>query len=104
MIKIVTDPLGNQVIVSQAFLEATDKMVQSGEAMDDIQKIIEKPAMLFKMKEDPHRSFYLRAVGWDSTILVEVHKTSIGFEVINYQLNPCMERMRDIHSKCERLI
>ena len=104
MSKIVTDPLGQQVIISQAFLEATDKMVQAGEVMDDVQKMIERPAMLFRMTGDCNRLFYLRAIGWNTTILAEVQKTERGYQLVNYQLNPDMEYMRRLHAGCERLM
>jgi hypothetical protein len=98
------DPLGNEVIINQTVSDLNESIIQSEDILDTINKVIERPAMLFKMNEEKIQLYYLRAIGWHKTMLIGVQKTSRHFEVINYQLDPPLEILRELQSKGQRLI
>jgi hypothetical protein len=102
--QIISDPLGNRIIIPQTVLDFNRAIIQSEEVMDDISKVIEKPIMIFRSNESPIQVFYLRAIGWNRTMVIRVQKNSNGFEVIDYEMDPSIERITELHSKFERLI
>jgi hypothetical protein len=103
-VKIVKDPFGNEIVIQQTVLDMNEHMTRSEDVLDDMGKVIEKPMMIFKMKDGPTQLYYLRAVGWNRTMLIGVKKTNEHFEVINYETDPPIERITKLHSKGERLI
>jgi hypothetical protein len=102
--QIVSDPLGNKIVIPQTVLDFGRDIIQCDEVMDDIGKVIEKPIMIFRENEDHIQLYYLRAIGWNRTMLIRVQKNSNGFEVIDYEIDPSIERITELHSKFERLI
>lgn len=100
---IITDLLGNQIAVPQAILNFNEHF-QAGEVFDDITKVIEKPAMLFQVNEPSVKLYYLRAIGWNKTILIEAQENNHHFEVINYQLDPPLQLLAELTRKGQRLI
>ena len=102
--KLIRDPLGNEIVVNQTVLDLNDQIIQSDDIFDTINKVIEKPAMLFRMNEEEISLYYLRAVGWHKTMLIGVQKTNLYFEVINYQMDPPLERLRELQAGGQRLI
>lgn len=104
MTKIVKDPFGNEVAIQQAVFEFARQLIQSEDVLDDIHKVIERPAMIFKMKEGCLQLFYFRAIGWNRTMLIEVQKTNQHFEVVNYEVDPPLPRLAELNLKGERLI
>ena len=104
MAKLIKDVFGHEIIVNQTILDFSEKLVQSDEVFDGIAMVIEKPIMIFKMNEGLIQLYYLRAIGWNKTMLIGVQKKGDHFEVINYQLDPDIERITELHRKGERLI
>lgn len=78
--------------------------MQSEELLDDISAVIEKPMMIFKMKRDAAQFYYLRAVGWNKTMLLSVYKNKDHFEVINYEMDPPLQRFSELYDDAERLV
>jgi hypothetical protein len=103
MSKTITDPFGNEIIIHQIVLNFVHKLVQSGAILDDIDKVIEKPALLLKMNGGK-QLYYLRAVGWHKTMLVEAQKNNSHFEVIDYKMDPLPEYLKELYDNGERLI
>lgn len=104
MAKIVSDPLLNEIVIPQSVLDFSKHIVQSEDILDDISKVIEKPIMLFRMKDGETKLYYLRAVGWNKTMLIGVEEINNHFEVIDYEIDPCIEKITELHLKFERLI
>lgn len=104
MTKIVKDPFGNEIAIEQAIFEFTRQLIQSEDVLDDIHKVIERPAMIFKMKEGCVQLYYLRAIGWNRTMLLGVQEKNQHFEVVSYEVDPPLQRMAELNSKGERLI
>jgi hypothetical protein len=101
---VIRDPLGNEIFIHQTAMDANENIAQLEDVLDDISKVIEKPMMLFEMKEGPAELFYLRAIGWNKTMLIGVQKLDNRYEVINYEIDPSIERITKLHAKGERLI
>lgn len=104
MAKIVKDPFGNEITIQEAVLEFTRQLIQSEDVLDDIHKVIERPAMIFKMKEGCVQLYYLRAIGWNRTMLLGVQQNNQHFEVVNYEVDPPLQRLAELNLKGERLI
>lgn len=96
--------MGNEIIIHQTIVDANEHITQLDDVLDDVTKVIEKPMMIFQMKEGPTQLYYLRAIGWNKTMLIGVQKLTGGFEVINYEIDPSIERITKLHSKAERLL
>ena len=104
MAKTISDPLGNKVFIPQTIIDMNKHVDQSEDVMDDMSKVIEKPIMLFRKKENQAQLYYLRAVGWNKTMLIGVQKMNGQLEVTSYEMDPSIERITELHSKFERLI
>jgi hypothetical protein len=102
--EIVSDPLGNKIVIPQTVLDFGRDITRSEEVMDGISKVIERPIMIFRGNEDDIQLYYLRAIGWNRTMLIKVQKNSNGFEVIDYEIDPSIERITELHLKFERLM
>jgi len=102
-VKLVKDPFGNEVFIQQTVLEFGERLMRSENAFDDISTVIERPIMIFKTK-DGTEFFYLRAIGWGKTMLIEVKKNNEHFEVMKYEINPPLQRIAELHLNAERLI
>lgn len=103
-LKIIKDPFGKEIVIQQKALALNQQLIDSEEVMDDISAVIEKPIMIFKMKEGPMQLYYLRAIGWNRTLLIGVQENGDHFEIINYQLDPPIDRINELHIKAERLL
>lgn len=104
MAKTISDPLGNEVFIPQTIMDLSNHMDQSEDVIDDMSKVIEKPIMLFRKKEGQAQLYYLRAVGWNKTMLIGVQKANGQLEVTSYEMDPSIERITELHSTFERLI
>ena len=104
MAKTVSDPLSNEIVIPQSVLDFDKQIVQSEDIMDDMSKVIEKPIMLFSMKEGETKLYYLRAIGWNKTMLIGVEEINHQLEVTDYEIDPCIEKITELHLKFERLI
>jgi hypothetical protein len=102
--KIIRDPLGNEIVVNEKVLEINHHIMQIEDSIDDFRKVIERPAMLFKMAEGIIHLYYFRAVGWHKTILIGVQKIDQHFEVIHYQFDPTLNQLAELQSKGQRLL
>jgi len=101
--RIIKDPFGNEIVIPQTVLDFNKHIIQSEDVLDDINKVIERPIMIFKTK-GLMQLYYLRAIGWNRTMLIGVQKAGDHFEVIDCQVDPTIERITELHSKYERLI
>ena len=104
MTKIIVDPLGNSIAIPLQLLDVNEELFQSKDVYDNFTAIIEKPAMLFKMQNGTVELYYLRAIGWNKTVLLGVHKRDGHYEAFNFELDPTSERLQELHLKGERLI
>jgi len=103
-VKLVKDPFGNEIFIQQTILDFNKHIIQSEEILDDISKVIEKPIMLFRMTEGNINLYYLRAIGWNKTMLLGVQKNNTHFEVVDYEIDPDIERINELHVKGQRLL
>lgn len=101
---MIRDPLGNEVVIPQTVLDFDKHIIQSEDVMDDVSRVIERPIMVFRPATEQNQLYYLRAIGWNRTMLIGVQKNCDHFEVINYEIDPPIERITELHSKFERLI
>ena len=104
MTKTITDSLGNEVVIPQNVLDLDKDIIQSEDVMDDVSRVIERPIMIFGRNAEQCQLFYLRAIGWNRTMLIGVQKENNHFEVTGYEMDPSIERITELHSKFERLI
>jgi hypothetical protein len=101
--EIVRDPFGNEVVLQESVLDFSDRLRQSDDVFDGVGKVIEKPLMVFR-SSDGGAFFYFRAVGWNTTLLLDVQKADDHFEVARYEMNPPVQRLSDLHQRTERLL
>lgn len=101
---MIRDPLGNEVVIPQTVLDFDKHIIQSEDVMDDVSRVIERPIMMFTRTSEQNELYYLRAIGWNKTMLIGVQRSHDRFEVIDYQVDPPIERITELHSKFERLI
>ena len=104
MAKTICDPLGNKVLIPQTVLDFDKQIIKSEDVMDDMSKVIERPIMIFRREEGPVQLYYLRAIGWNKTMLIRVQKNDDRFEIVDYEIDPPIERITELHSKYKRLI
>jgi hypothetical protein len=102
--KTIRDPLGNEVVIPQTVLDFDKHIIQSEDVMDDMSKVIERPIMIFRRDHEQNQLYYLRAIGWNKTMLIGVQKNCDHFEVMDYEVDPPLERITELHSNFERII
>jgi len=102
--KTIFDPLGNKVLIPQTILDFNKQIIQSEDVMDDMSKVIERPIMIFRREEGCVQLYYLRAIGWNKMMLIRVQKNDDRFELVDYEIDPPIEKITELHSKYERLI
>lgn len=96
--------MNNEIFIPQTVLDFDKQIIQLEDVMDDISKVIEKPIMIFGSVGSSTQLFYLRAIGWNKTMLIEVQKNVDRFNVTGYEMDPPIERITELHSRFERLI
>jgi hypothetical protein len=102
--KTIRDPLGNEVVIPQTVLDFDKHIIQSEDVMDDVSRVIERPIMIFRRNAEQSQLYYLRAIGWNRTMLIGAQKNTDHFEVTGYEIDPPIERITELHSNYERLI
>jgi hypothetical protein len=102
--KVVEDPLGNKVMIPKAILESNGHLVQSGEELDDMSLVIEKPMMLYRMKERDTDLYYLRAIGWHKIMMIGVQRCNDHFEIISFEIDPPAKKISDLHKNAVQLL
>jgi len=91
-------------VVDQTVLDLNDQIRQSEDILDNIYKVIERPAMIFKTSGDAVQLYYFRAIGWHRTILIQAKQTDQHFHVAGYQLDPSLQQISQLQSTAQRLI
>jgi hypothetical protein len=91
-------------MIPQTMLDFDKHIIQWEDVMDDVSRVIERPIMVFRSDIEQNQLYYLRAIGWNKTMLIGVQKSRNYFEVIDYEVDPPIERITELHSKFERLI
>jgi hypothetical protein len=103
-VKLVIDPFGNEILIGQTIVDYKEGILMSDEIYDDVSRVIERPIMIFKMNNDETQLYYVRAIGWNKTMLLAVERKNGHFEVVNYEIDPPIERIAELHQKGERLL
>jgi hypothetical protein len=104
LMKSVKDPFGMEVFIGQSVSRFNERTGYSGEELDDITAVIERPAMIFKIKESESEFYYLRLIGWNRIMLIEVRRIDDHLEAINYEINPSIQRFAELRNKGEQLL
>lgn len=102
--KSVKDPFGTEVFIGPSVSRFNERTGYSGEELDDISAVIEKPAMIFKVKESESEFYYLRLIGWNRIMLIEVRRIKDHLEAIDYEINPSIQRFAELRNNAEQLL
>jgi hypothetical protein len=102
--KTVKDPFGNEVYIRQEILLLTAQMKSGTEIFDDITKVIEKPAMMFKLSGSKTLLYYLRAVGWNRMMMIGAQKKYDHFELTTFEMDPSAKMLSDLYHGADQLI
>lgn len=103
-IVIVKDPFGNLVEIEQELWQATDHMKTEDDIFDGISKVIEKPAMMFKLPGENPRLCYMRAIGWNKVLLVTAEKTGEHFWVVSLEIDPSAKTLSELYNWADQLL
>lgn len=103
VVKVIQDPFGRNVNIGDCLLQESERLRQSEDVEDDVCTVIKKPVMMFRLK-GIDEFFYLRAIGWNRMLLVHVQKVDQHFEAVSSELDPSVDRLLELHQKCERLL
>lgn len=81
----VTDPLGNEILLSQELCATT-----TGEQLyDTADKVIEQPAYIIRIKiEEGQELYYFRSVGWQTTWMIMARCSTKNWEAMLCLTNP----------------
>lgn len=101
---MVKDPYGNEIIIQPDMVEFTRHIKAGGEMVDDITAVIERPAMMFQMNGTVLQLYYMRAIGWNKTMLVCAQKKQNHFEVTNCELDPSSKKLSELYHWADQLI
>lgn len=101
---MVKDPYGNQIFIQQEMADFTRLTNSRDELLDDITRVIEKPAMMFRMNGATTQLYYMRAIGWNKIILVCAQKLQDYFEVTNCELDPPAKKLAELYHWADQLI
>lgn len=97
-----TDPLGNTVYLLPEvhFTQNDEKGIY-----DDVTKVISKPAALIEVIENGETHyFYLRSVGWNSSLLVVSRFKNDRWEAFRLVQNPPADLMSAILKKGKHML
>jgi len=101
---MIKDPFGNVVAVQQDMLRLADQMKLGDEIFDDLAKVVEKPAMMFRVHGSKTQLCYMRAIGWNRIILVSAQKKNDHFEVTGYEIDPPAKKLAELYRWADQLL
>lgn len=101
---MVKDPYGNEIFIQQEMAEFTRHINSRDEILDDITTVIERPAMMFKSNGAIIQLYYMRAIGWNKTLLVCAKKRHDHFEVTNCEVDPSARKLSELYHWADQLI
>ncbi len=98
----VLDPLGKTIYLP---LGICDKEDTQQDIYDDVQTVIQKPAILIEVTENSENYFYyFRSIGWNQTLLITVHLRNSQWEAVHCQKNPSTRELSFILKKGKQII
>ena len=100
----VKDPIGNEIYVPEWVSHFNDQTLHSTERLDDPNDVIEKPAMIFIINNDTGELYYMRAIGWHTTMLIGVQKIDSRMEVTFCEVNPPVQMFNELCEIAELII
>ena len=101
---IVKDPLGNDVILRQILCEKHLSVVE-GDIYDDFVTVIQKPALLIELTDQPIPELcYYRSIGWHITLMIMVRKTGDGWEAYHCLDNPTPQFISELLARGRQII
>lgn len=85
----IIDPLGKRVYLVPDICAWGSEVNEEEEFYDDIATVISKPALLIEVTENRKTEFcYFRSVGWENTLLINVHFHNQRWEAYECKKNP----------------
>lgn len=99
----VLDPLGKTIYLPSGICDRDN--MQQDIIYDDVQTVIQKPALLVEVTENnDHYFYYYRSVGWNQTLLITVHLKNSQWQAVNCQKNPSTRELSFILKKGKQII
>ena len=99
---IITDPLGNSIhLPHQLCLQVPEG---DGEVYDELTTVIERPAVLIRLPEQPAELVYYRSIGWNNTLLIRVRHTGKKWLAYSCSRNPEARQLADLMKLGQQLI
>lgn len=104
MVTKVKDPLGNEVHVPENLCNEWGEILKTEEIYDDVCAVIQKPAMLFQVRDGKVENYYFRAIGWNKSLLVGTVSQDGNYTAFECRHNPSATDMQNILLAGKRLI
>lgn len=99
----VLDPLGKTIYLPADICDKDN--AQADVIYDDVQTVIERPALLIEVTENSDYYFYYyRSVGWNQTLLITVHLRNSQWQAVGCQKNPSTRELSLILKKGKQII
>jgi len=99
---LLTDPLGNEVILPEGLCDFSKLDVDATEIYDKPRRVIEAPAIMLQVN-DSAENYYYRSLGWDSNLLIATKKVKGKWTAHMVVKNPTGQQMSDIYKKSKEI-
>jgi len=101
----VIDPLGKRIYLVPEICAPGSELNGEEEIYDDIATVINKPALLIEVTENKETEFYyFRSVGWENTLLINVHFHNMRWEAYGCKKNPDSTELSILLKKGKQLL
>ena len=100
----ILDPLGKKIYLDPEICANQNEMHEE-EVYDDIATVIKKPALLIEVNGNKGTEFYyFRSVGWENTLLINVHFHNKRWEAYECRKNPDSNELSILLKKGKQLL
>jgi len=101
----VVDPLGKKIYLIPEICISENELHEEEEIYDDIATVIKKPALIIEVTKDKETEFYyFRSVGWENTLLINVHYHNDRWEAYECKKNPDSNELSTLIKKGKQLL
>ena len=101
----ITDPLGKKIYLVPEICTIENELHEEEEIYDDVSIVIKKPALIIEVNEnDETKFYYFRSVGWEHTLLINVHYHNSRWEAYKCKKNPDSQELSILLKKGKQLL
>ena len=102
---LVTDPFGKKIYLLPEICATGNELNEGENIYDEVAAVINRPALLIEVKENNESEFYyFRSVGWEHTLLINVHFRNQRWEAFECKKNPDSRELSVLLKKGKQLL